>query len=148
LPDNSSIHSILNRPISERIREHKYRFAQCMVFGLPVMALYFFGPRLGGPETGRWIGLLQLLLGGWCLYIGALPLLSEGAMLLAMGKFRFDLLVGLAAAIVYVVGAVGWIFILRGERPPMPSAFAITVVVLIVWSGVQWFRLSNRTAPD
>jgi cation transport ATPase len=148
LPDNSSIQSILNRPISERIREHKYRFAQCMVFGLPVIALYLFGPRLGGPETGRWIGMLQLLLSGWCLYIGALPLLSEGAMLLAMGKFRTDLLIGLAAVIVYVVGVVGWVLTLRGEQPPMPSTFSIVVVVLIVWSGAQWLRLSNRTTRD
>ena len=137
---------MLNRPISERIREHKYRFAQCMVFGLPVIALHFLGPKLGGAESARWIGLFQALLAGWCLYLAALPLLSEGAMLLALGKFRFDLLIGLAAVIFHIVGVVGWIFTLRGSPAPFPSAFAIAVSVLIVWSGVQWVRLSSRVS--
>ena len=144
MADDSTIQSILNRPISERIREHKYRFAQCMVFGLPVLALYFFGPKVGGPEAARWIGLLQALLAGWCLYLAALPLLTESAMLLAMGKFRFELLIAVAAMILYVVGLVGWIFTLRGRAALMPSAFSIEVALLIAFSGVQWLRFSNQ----
>jgi len=144
LPDNSSIQSILNRPTAERMREHKYRFAQCTVFGLPVLALYLFGPKLGGPESARWTGLLQALLAGWCLYLAALPLLSESAMLLAMGKLRIDLLIGLAAAIFYIIGVVGWIFTLRGGTAQLPSAFSCEVILLIAWSGGQWLRLRNQ----
>ncbi|HEV8379442.1 MAG TPA: hypothetical protein VGP99_11380 [Tepidisphaeraceae bacterium] len=137
--------SILNRPLSERIREHKYRFAQCMIFGLPVIALHYFGPRLGGPEAARWIGLLGALLAGWCLYIGALPLLSEGSMLLSLGKVKFDLVTSVAAFILYIVGVVGWIFALRGRAAPMASAFSVEVIILIAWSGVQWLRLASRS---
>jgi hypothetical protein len=144
LADDSTIQSILNRPLSERIREHKYRFAQCMVFGLPVLALYLFGPKLGGLESARWIGLLQSLLAGWCLYLAALPLLSESAMLFVMGKFRLELLIALVAAILYIVGLVGWIVTLRGRAAPMPSAFSIEIILLIAFSGVQWLRLSNH----
>jgi cation transport ATPase len=139
-----NIQSLLNRPISERIREHKYRFAQCMVFGLPVIALHFFGPKLGGPEAARWIGLLQALLAGWCLYIGALPLLSEGAMLLSLGKLKFDLVVALAAMVLCIVGVVGWFFTLRGRAPPVSGGFAMEVVLLVLWSLVQWLWLQRR----
>ena len=145
MPENPSIESILTRPISERIREHKYRFAQCIVFGLPVLALYFFGPKLGGPEAGRWIGLLQALLAGWCLYLAALPMASESAMLFVMGKFRFELLIASAAAILYIVGLVGWIFTLRGRAAPMPVAFSIEIALLIAFSGLQWMRLSKTS---
>jgi cation transport ATPase len=136
----------LNRPVAERLREHKYRFAQCMVFGLPVLALYSFGARLGGPEAARWIGLMQALLAGWCLYLAALPMLSESLMLMAMGKVKIELLIAVAAMILYVVGAIGWIFTLLGRPALMPSAFAFAVLILILWSGMQWFRLARRTA--
>jgi cation transport ATPase len=145
MPQNPSIESILNRPISERLREYKYRFAQCAVFGLPVLGLHFFGARLGGPEAGRWIGLMEALLSGWCLYLAALPMLSESLMLLAMGKRKVELLVALAAMILYVIGVVGWIFTLRGRGAILPSAFALVVVILMAWSGSQWLRLSRRS---
>src|SRR6185295_9175663 len=117
-----------------------------MVFGLPVIALHFFGARLGGPEAARWIGLMQALLAGWCLYLAALPMLSEGLMLLAMGKMKFELLVSIVAMILYVVGVVGWILSLRGRGALLPSAFALVVLMLILWSAVQWLRLSRQTA--
>ena len=145
LPDDSSIPSILNRPLSERIREHKYRFAQCLIFGLPVLALHFFGAKLGGPEAGRWTGLLAALLAGWCLYVGAVPLLSEGMMLLAQRQFKMQLLIGCGAMGFYIVGVVGWIMALRGGPAPFAAAFAYAVVLLVVWSGVNWLLLRNRT---
>ena len=144
-PQNSSVESILHRPISERLREYKYRFAQCAVFGLPVLGLHLFGAKLGGPEAGRWIGLMQALLTGWCLYLAALPMLSESLMLLAKGKMKVELLVALAAMVLYVIGAVGWIFTLRGRSALLPSAFALVVLILIAWSGGQWLRLARRT---
>ena len=114
MPDDSSIPAILNRPISERLREHK------------------------------WTGLMQALLAGWCLYLAALPMLSESLMLLAMGKMKVELMVALAAMILCVIGVVGWIFTLRGHSPLLPSAFALVVVILIAWSGGQWLRLARR----
>src|SRR5256885_4041984 len=71
------LHQLLDRSPSERCREYRYRFGQSIVFGLPVIALAAFGPSLGGPETGRWIGLLQLLLAGWIIYVAALAMLVD-----------------------------------------------------------------------
>ena len=76
MPDELA--AILNRPASERLREYKYRFAQSTVFGLPVIALHYLGPTLGGPEAGRWSGLFQLLLTGWVMYVGVVGMLIEG----------------------------------------------------------------------
>ena len=116
-----------------------------MVFGLPVLALQFFGPKLGGPEAGRWIGLLQALLSGWCLYLAALPMLSESMMLLSLGKVKLELFISSATIVLYLLGVVGWIFTLRGRGALMPSAFGLAVIILIGWSGVQWLRLSGQT---
>ena len=148
MPDDSSIQAILNRPISERVREHKCRFAQCTVFGLPVVALHFFGAKLGGPEAARWVGLMQALLTGWCLYLAALPMLSESLILLATGKARFELLVSITAMTLYVVGVVGWFSTLRGRAALIPISFSLVVMILILWSGVHWLRLSNQSSRN
>lgn len=139
-----SIQSILDRPASERLREHKYRFAQCVIFGIPVVALYYFGPKLGGADSARWTGLLQSLLAGWTLYIGAVPLLTESLLLLAQHKLKFDFLISLCAFILYILGLIGWIFSLRGNRAPVPVAFSLLIILLVLWSGVQWLRLSRQ----
>src|SRR5437867_3364487 len=78
----SDLQSVLSRPPQERQREHRYRFAQTLIFGLPVLALQWFGRRLGGEEQDRWIGLLQALLTGWIVYVGAAGLAFEGLLLL------------------------------------------------------------------
>jgi hypothetical protein len=61
----------LDRPLERRVREFKYRCAQTFVFGIPVLALQMFGRRLGGPESERWIAILQGLLCGWIVYVAA-----------------------------------------------------------------------------
>ena len=144
MAENFSIQSILNRPLSERIREHKYRFAQCLIFGIPVLALHYLGPKLGGSDAPRWTGLLQSLLAGWILYIGAIPLLAEGVLLMAHRQFKLDILIALSAIVLYILGLTGWIMTLRGRAASFPSAFSCSVVVLVLWSGVQWLRLRNR----
>jgi cation transport ATPase len=135
------LQTVLNRPASERLREHKYRFAQCIVFGIPVLALQFLGPRLGGGDSGRWTGLLQSLLGGWIVYIGAVPLIAEGFLLIAQRQFKIEMLVALGALVLYIIGLVGWIMTLRGRAAPFPIAFSCSVVILVCWSGVQWLGL-------
>jgi len=148
LPDHTSIQSILNRPLSERIREHKYRFAQCVVFGIPVIALHYLGPKLGASDAARWTGLLQALLAGWTLYIGAIPLLAEGFLLMSQRQFKLDLVIALCALLLYIIGLAGWIMTLRGRAAPFPAGFSYSVVILVLWSGVQWLRLSNQASPD
>ena len=98
----SELAKVLNRPRSERLREYKYRFAQSAVFGLPVIALHFFGPSLGGPEAGRWVGLLQLLLAGWVMYVGAMGMLVEAIL---RRKITADGVVAMLAIGLYLVSA-------------------------------------------
>jgi cation transport ATPase len=138
------IQTVLDRPISERLREHKYRFAQCVVFGIPVIALHFLGPKLGGADAARWTGLLQSLLTGWIVYLGAIPLLAEGFLLIMHRQFKIDVLIGHCAVVLYIIGVAGWIMTVRGRTAFYPSAFSFCVIILVLWSGVQWLRLRSQ----
>ena len=97
-----SLNAILNRSPAERLREHKYRCAQSIIFGLPVLALAWFGPALGGAESFRWVGLFQLLLTAWVVFVGALGLLSDA---LLRGRWTLDGIAGLCASIAFLLGA-------------------------------------------
>ena len=70
-PPGSRLTALLARDDDQRLREYKYRFSQAAVFGLPVLALQGWGRSLGGPESERWVGVLQALLAGWVVYVGA-----------------------------------------------------------------------------
>ena len=93
MPDE--LEALLSRSIAERLREHKYRFAQSAVFGLPVVVLQLFGGRLGGLSSGIWVGLIQTLLGGWVVYVAAAGMFFEGFLLLRRGKVIADGVVAL-----------------------------------------------------
>ena len=142
------LQTILDRPLSERLREHKYRFAQCVVFGIPVIALHLLGPKLGGSDAARWTGLLQSLLTAWIVYLGAIPLLAEGFLLIMRRQFKIDLPIALCAAVLYIAGVAGWITTLRGRAPFFPSAFSCCVMLLVLWSGVQWLHLLKQIGRD
>jgi cation transport ATPase len=134
-----SVEQLLARPDAERAREFKYRFAQSVVFGLPVLALHWLGPMLGGAEAPRWTGLLQALLAGWATYVAAAGMVFEGALLLARGRATFDLVVGCVAGVIYLLGVVGWgARLIRGEASTMPMPFHYLMIVLILWCGVRW----------
>jgi len=111
------------------------------VFGIPVLALQYFGPKLGGSDSARWTGLLQSLLAGWIVYLGAIPLIAEGFLLIARRQFKLELLVAIGALLLYVFGVAGWIMILHGSAAPFPSAFSYAVIILVLWSGLQCLRL-------
>jgi cation transport ATPase len=146
------VEELLHRPLVQRGREHKYRFAQSLVFGLPVIALQFIGPRLGGAESQRWIALFQAALSMWVTYIAATGMISEGVvMLLARRRFTKDLLVGLIA-----LGLEAFSFIsashllVDGTIWYRPLLFHVVVIILIIWSGIQWAvsTLSLRMTED
>ena len=144
-PDPSSeINSVLNRPASERLREYKYRFAQSTVFGLPVIALQYLGPILGGPEAGRWVGMLQTLLAGWVMYVGAMGMLVEGILL---WKLTADAIIAALAIGIYLicVAAVVHLFI-TGRGWLQPSSFHWTVVIIMGWTATKWFAGSRASA--
>jgi cation transport ATPase len=144
IPDHKSeVSNVLGRPASERLREYKYRFAQSVVFGLPVVALHFFGPALGGPEAARWVGLLQLLLAGWVMYVGGAGMLVD-AML--RRKLTADGVVAGTAIALFLAGGAAVIHVFLSAhawsvRPFFPSA----VLLLCVWTGIQWYRHRKAT---
>jgi len=120
-----SIQALLHRPASERVREYKYRFAQAVVFGLPVIVLELIGPKLGGPEAGRWLRFMQGLLAGWVIYVGAAGMLFEGLLLLRR-RMTSDLPVAAGAMVMY---GAGWI---------RPGWFSLAVGLVAVWTGIRW----------
>ena len=144
MPDpeaSSQIRAVLNRPPSERLREYKYRFAQSTVFGLPVIALHYFGPSLGGPEAGRWVGMLQTLLAGWVMYVGAMGMLVEGILL---RKATADAIAALVAISFYLSSAFGVVYLFVTMRPAtIPGLFHGTVILIMAWSALQWIRIAR-----
>src|SRR5438874_11380501 len=75
----SQVSDLLDRPLAQRLREYKYRFSQSVVFGLPVIALQYWGRALGPADAERWVSLLQALLAAWVVYVN-LGMLAEGLM--------------------------------------------------------------------
>ena len=140
--DREAIDAILNRPDAERLREYKYRFAQSTVFGLPVIALHFVGPLLGGEESGRWVGLFQMLLAGWVMYVGVMGMAVES---LLRRTITSDGLIALAAIICYLSAFCALFYLFTTAKPPkFHGEFYWAVVIALVWSAVQWFRTSKR----
>jgi cation transport ATPase len=143
-PD-SSLAALLDRPASERAREYRYRFAQAAVFGLPVLALQYFGPTLGGREAGLWIGLFQAILTGWIVYVAAAGMWFEGLLLLQR-RLTADFIVATVAIIAFAASLVVIAAHLNRQGIPLPLAhFDICVLLLCVWNGWQWKR-RERTA--
>jgi cation transport ATPase len=138
------IASLLNRPLAERVREYKYRFAQSVVFGLPVIALHFFGPSLGGPEAGRWVGLLQLLLAGWVMYVGAMAMLVEGIL---RRRVTADAMVASGALGLYLVSAFSVVHVVVTARSSvLQGLFPWTVTLVTAWSAMQWRRHARKSS--
>ena len=148
MPDpepSSQIRAVLNRPPSERLREYKYRFAQSTVFGLPVIALHYFGPSLGGPEAGRWVGMLQTLLASWVMYVGAMGMLVEGILL---RKITADAIAALVAISFYLSSAFGVVYLFVTMRPAtIPESFHLAIILTIAWAAIQWRRYSQNESP-
>lgn len=142
--DPLDIQSLLTRPQSQRKIEFKYRCSQAIIFGLPVIALQYFGHRLApGIEADRWIGILQALLAGWVVYVGAAGMLVEGLILLR-NRFTFDLPIAVAAILFYLhsVISVTGVFV-RGSPFYGPLLFHWAVIILAVWSGWRWWQFSR-----
>jgi hypothetical protein len=141
----SAVGQLLARPDFERAREHRYRFGQSLVFGLPVIALEIWGTRLGGREAARWVGALQALLAGWVLYVGAAGMLFEGLILLqARRRWTGGLAVAAAAGGLYVFSLIMLARLLLGYMPASGPLFHWVVVLLGAWSAWGWGRFARR----
>lgn len=138
------LNNLLSRPLEQRKREFQYRFAQSVVFGLPVIALQYVGPMLGGisEERERWIGILQLLLTGWIVYVAAAGMVFEG-ILLVRQRFSLDLVIGLIAIGVFLYSAASVGHVVVDGTLWYPVRFYLAVILLILWTGFRWWRLAR-----
>jgi cation transport ATPase len=139
------ISDLLNRPADQRAKEFKYRAAQSFVFGVPVLALQWLGPRLGGAESPRWIGILQALLSGWIIYIAAAGMLFEGLIVLRR-RFMPDLLIAAAALAMYVYSLIIVAIVIFARSFSYPTLFHWAILLLLIWSAFRWWRLSHYDA--
>ncbi|MGH7177486.1 MAG: hypothetical protein ACREJC_08915 [Tepidisphaeraceae bacterium] len=141
---------MLTRPPDQRQREFRYRFAQAVVFGLPVLGLQWFGPRLGGPESGRWIAGLQVLLSGWIMYVAAAGMLFEGVILLRHRRLTCDFLVAIVALVLWAISLLRSLgILLTTQSTHRPLWFHWSVVLLATWCGWRWHEQWRRsTAVD
>jgi cation transport ATPase len=144
---NVRLAELLARPAHQRRIEYKYRCAQAIIFGLPVLGLQYFGPMLGGAESSRWIGILQALLAGWVVYVGAAGMLFEGLVTISTRALWPDLVIALVSLGVYLysLGSVLAIFF-TGHLAYQPLLFHVSVMVLGLWSGLRWWRLRGHLA--
>jgi hypothetical protein len=143
------LESILARPLEQKLREYKYRCAQALIFGLPVIVLQYFGHSLGGTprEASRWIAILQALLAGWVTYIAAAGMLFEGLVLLSQG-IRADLIVAAIAIAFYLFSAISTLGVfIKGQPFFSPLLFHWTVIILAAWCAIRW-RQTLRALTD
>jgi len=140
------IRDILNRPPDQRLREYKYRFAQAVVFGLPVVGLQYFGLGLGGAEAAVWVGLLQAALAGWVLYVGAAGMILEGFLRIRSGVSAY-LVAAMAYTGFYLASFLGLVVLIVRRLPERQTFwFHWAVLILIIWCGIQWSRLGIKAA--
>ncbi|MEA2734082.1 MAG: hypothetical protein QOE14_533 [Humisphaera sp.] len=142
----SKIPNLLARPADQRQREYKYRFAQSIVFGLPVVALQLYGRALGPADSERWVSLLQALLAGWVVYVN-LGMLVEGILLLSTRRVTGDLVISIVAAALYLYSLVSAVHgVVTSRLLFRPLLFHVCVIVLAAWSGWQWWRTARANA--
>ena len=138
----SHLDDLLSRPLDQRIREYKYRLAQTLIFGLPVIGLQYFGRRLGGAEAERWVGVLQAVLTGWIVYVGAAGMLFEGIILLWLRRPTVELLVATMAVAMFLYSAASVTgVIIRGELWYRPLVFHWVVIVVAGWCAARLWHL-------
>jgi hypothetical protein len=140
--------ALLLRPADQRRREYQYRFGQSVVFGLPVLGLQWFGRSLGGPESDRWVAILQALLAGWVAYVAAAGMLFEGLVWLRRRRVTADLFPSAVAAGFYLASLIRLIaYALRGAAGDFPRPWFHWVVgLLIAWTAVRWGQFARRAA--
>jgi len=157
---------LVDRPIDQRIREYKYRFAQSVIFGLPVLVLQWAGKRLGGSpeEAERWVAALQALMGGWVVYLSATGMLVEQLLLMARpvhasgrslqgGRNVPELLVCMVAVVLCLFSLLSVTGVFVTGRPfYRPLLFHMAVMLLAGWCGLRWWMLwrqvGQRAATD
>jgi hypothetical protein len=133
---------LLARPAQERLREYKYRFGQSIVFGIPVIALQWWGDRLGPIDSQRWSSLLQALLCGWVVYVN-LGMLVEGLIDRRL-RLRADFDVAMLCVVLFVISLISAVYGIITSRLWYPTFFHVVIILLACWSMWRWISLSRR----
>jgi hypothetical protein len=141
-PPSPDLNVLLARPLDQRVREYKYRFAQSAVFGLPVLGLQCFGRSLGGSEADTWVALFQALLAGWVVYVGAAGMLFEGLLLLRR-TVTFDLLIAALVVLLYLASLPSVVHALVRGSLWYPTMFHLCILLLLVWTAIRWRQLHS-----
>ena len=112
-----------------------------MIFGMPVIALQYLGPALGGAEAPRWIAILQALLASWVVYVGAAGMLFEGLLTIRRGLAP-DLIIAILSFGTYLYSLISTLSIFTiGRLAYQPLLFHVSVILIGAWTGIQWWRL-------
>lgn len=116
------------------------------MFGLPVVALQWLGGRLGGHEAQRWVAVMQALLAGWAVYVGATGMLSEGVVCWwRRRRITLDFVAGLVVAGLYAASLPPAVHLLFTNRLWFGGPwFHWSVLILAGWTGARWAWLSPR----
>ncbi len=133
--------------------EYKCRLATGLVYGLPALALHYFGPWLAGgsddPRSYVFPWLLELLLSGWVMIACGWPVLWQGLLGLRVRRLTFDtfaLLLTLAAwlpsaAAVLALPLVNQPWLSAPGQGSSPQFHYVVMLMLLV-SAQRW--LSHR----
>ena len=143
----SRVELLLARPDEQRLREYKYRCAQALIFGLPVMALEYFGRSLGA-EYGQTLVCGTARLGGFPVGIVAN---QHHRVRPADGPLQFGgvLYVDSAEKVARFVMNCNQDFlpiIFTGHLGRGPILFHVVIALLATWTGARWWQWSRRRA--
>ncbi|HEX8524164.1 MAG TPA: hypothetical protein VF669_18060 [Tepidisphaeraceae bacterium] len=133
--ESDRVKQLIDRPAEVRRREYQYRFAQTVVFGLPVTALALWARVLDPVHHERWGTVMQALLAGWVMYVNA-GMVVEGIL---VRRVTGDLVASLIGAGIYLwsLGAAVHILV-DGRVWYRPILFGWSVAVMAIWTGARW----------
>ena len=144
----SRLSTLLDRPADQRRREYQYRFAQSAVFGLPVLALQWFGRSLGGPEAARWVALFQAVLSAWVVYVAGAGMLFESVLRLARRQISADLVASVASVAFFALAVWRSIPLVAGvSNDTRAPTFHWAVLTLAIWTGLRWYLAARDASP-
>lgn len=114
----------------QMIYEYRTRFAQSLVFGLPAIILHYMGPVLavgGGEAAGNMLypWMIEMVLVGWALWAGGLPILWQGVMSAIHLRATADLLTTVIVFAAFVPSLVGVVSVIFGHEPWFGTAAAM-----------------------
>lgn len=137
------------------IYEYKSRFATAIMFGLPALALHWFGEFLAGgaqsPRDMLYPWLIEMLLVGWVCIAAGWPILWQGALSLRGLRMTNDLLTSFIIFAAFVPSALFSIGVIIGVDPPFalrgPTFHAaLLTVTLVVWQRFLLHRAADKLA--